>query len=64
MDHVCCFCGKLVAKQSAHAVEIALTSLWHKRNPVVQGLQAHSACFAKTLHPDIPFDEDVWLAED
>jgi hypothetical protein len=63
MQRVCCVCGNAVEKSDRGAVEIALSSLWHKRNPTTQGLQAHSTCFSDVLHEDIPFDDNIWRDE-
>ncbi len=64
MKRACCICGDTIDRSDAGAVQIVLTSLWNRRNPVSQEMQAHSACFAGIVTEEIMFDAQVWSDKD
>lgn len=63
MRMMCCYCGELIGREDTRAINVIVTSLWHSTNEASQHLVAHSACFAKPLHADIPFDDHLWGLE-
>lgn len=56
---VCAICGDEITESDKLAVRLLIKNMWLEEEIVPhQQLWAHSYCFARILHPSVPFDAE------
>lgn len=67
-EYQCCYCDRIIAKADRRAVRFVLSSLWAPVGDATPEMFAQSACsaakFGSNLSPSVPFDVEVFGAED